>query len=414
MSDIKTQMRAYLETTPEVTFDEITATRALTSSNAAEKATPRPRQPNRWRGPLIAAGTAVAIVVAAAALLLVLRGGSIGVSDAPVIETSEAVIPPATPVPTTAATAPPVSGEGGVITVVVSDLTNAAGQDFAGVLMGYWAETPGAQSWAPGAPAWHGVAGFATTVDTDSFATSQPLGNVVEEWPDDPSDGLWPWPTGTARVPAGDYGLWLWTGKDHCCYSRWAPAASPGLRGCELRVSTTGRDQTIYIKDIPSDFGPCTTDPATAATGTVTIELDGVSGMEGYRILAGVWSEAADAPLAGGALWTIIDTDPYSDSDYVHPPIYPNPDTGGSDVEAWSADDYHWDSVAQLEPGRYQIVVWANPGELVPYGSHIPASPIERTCTLEVEVAAGRNTTVAITGISTDGEPCQTTTAPSP
>ena len=407
MSEIKTQLRAYLETTPEVTFGEI-MTAARDAEDGVEKVRPFPQQPGRWKGPLVAAGTAVAIVVAVAALLLVLRGGSVGVSDTPVTETSDAVIPPATTVPTTATSVPSVAGVGGAITVVITDLTDAAGNDLAGVLMSYDGESPGAPSWAPGAYKWGGVAGFATTVDADPFSASQTLGEVTEEDTAQWDDGLWPWPTGTASVPAGDYVLALWTGKDYCCYSRWAPAASPGLRGCELQVATTGQAQTIYVTDIPSEDGPCPTDPATAITGTVTIELDGVPDMEGYQLLAGVWSEAADPPLVGGAFWTIIDSDPFSDSDRVHPPIYPNPDVDNSETEGWGADDYFWDLTAQLKPGRYQIDLWANPGELSPYGSHIPASPIERTCTVDIEVTAGENTTVVITDIPADGEPCQT------
>ena len=219
-----------------------------------------PQGPGRWRGPLVAVGTAAAIVVAVAVVVLVLRGGSVGVSDTPVTETSVPVVPSETTVPVTATTVPPVAGPGGVVTVVVSDLTDAAGNDLAGVLMSYDAQSPDDYKW-------DGVAGFATTVDADSLSTSQTFGEVTEAWPEDPSEGLWPWPTGTASVPAGDYTLWLWTGKDYCCYSRWVPAATPGLRFCELRVSTTGQDQTIYVTDIPSDAGPCPTDPATAVTG---------------------------------------------------------------------------------------------------------------------------------------------------
>ena len=400
MGDIKTQLRAYLETTPEVTFDEIMAAVALEPGDGVELVRPRPQGPGRWRGPLVAVGTAAAIVVAVAVVVLVLRGGSVGVSDTPVTETSVPVVPSETTVPVTATTVPPVAGPGGVVTVVVSDLTDAAGNDLAGVLMSYDAASPDAYKW-------DGVAGFATPVDADSLSTSQTFGEVTEAWPEDPSEGLWPWPTGTASVPAGDYTLWLWTGKDYCCYSRWVPAATPGLRFCELRVSTTGQDQTIHVTDIPSDDGPCPTDPATAVTGTVTIELDALSGMEGYRLLAGIWSETADPPLVGAAFWTTIDSDPFSDTDLVHPPIYPNPDPGISDAQDWAIDDYFWGETAQLEPGRYQIDLWANPGELAPYGSHIPASPIERTCTIDVDVTAGQNTTVVITGIPAEGDPCR-------
>lgn len=405
MSDMKQQLRTYLETTPAVTFDEITAAAATNTESGTEMKHPRPQRSSKWKGPLVAVGTAAAIVVTAVAVVLVFRGGSVGVSDTPVTETSVAVVPSETTVPLTATTVPPVVGAGGVVTIVVSDLTDALGNELAGVLMSYDAESPAVYKW-------DGVAGFAVAVDADPFSTSQPLGEVTEAWAEEPSDGMWPWPAGTARVPAGDYSLQLWTGKDYCCYSRWMPAASPGLRGCELRVSTTGQDQTIYVTDILSDGGPCPTDPATAVTGTVTIEMDALSGMEGYRLLAGVWSETAEPPLVGAAFWTIVDSDLFSDSDRVHPPIYPNPDTEMSDIEGWAADDYFWNETAQLEPGRYRIDVWANPGELAPYGSHIPASPIERTCTIGVDVTAGENTTVVVTGMPKDGEPCQTATEP--
>jgi hypothetical protein len=407
MSDIKTQLRSYLENTPEVTSDEIMAAVTPHVGTDAELVHPQPRRSGRWRGPLVAAGTAVVIVVAVGAVMLVLRGGSIGVSDTPMAETSTAVVPSETTVPATATTVPPIAGMGGVVTVVVSDLTDALGNDLAGVLMSYDAESPQAYKW-------EGVAGFAVTVDADPFSSSETLGDVTEAWAKDPSDGQWPWPSGTATIPAGDYSLQLWTGKDYCCYSRWVPAASPGLRFCELRVTTTGQDQTIYVKDIPSDGGPCPTDPATAVTGTITISVEDLSDMEGYRLLAGVWSETGDTPLVGGAFWTIIDTDPFSDTDRVHPPIIPNPDREARDVEGWAANDYFWNETAQLEPGSYRIDIWANPGDLAPYGSHIPSSPIERTCSMDVDVTAGENTAITITEIPTDDGPCAIAAESSP
>jgi len=403
MSDIKAQLRTYLETTPEVTIDEITIAATPTSDIDTAMTHPRPQRSSQWKGPLVAAGTAVAIVVVVAAVVLVLRGGSVGVSDRPVTETSTPIVPAETTVAPPATTAPPIAGAGGVVTVVISDLTDAAGNEFAGVLMSHDAES-----------GWDGVAGFATTVDADPFSTTQTLGDVAEAWSDDPSDGQWPWPSGTATIPAGDYSLWLFTGTDYCCYSRWMPAGSPGLRGCELRVSTTGQDQTIYVKDIPHDEGPCTTDPETAVTGTATIELDALSGMEGYRILAGVWSETSELPLVGGSFWTIVDTAPFSDNDRVHPPIFPNPDTQLDDHGGWAADDYFWDSVAQLAPGRYRIDIWANPGELRPFGSHIPASPIKRSCSIDVDVTAGEDTTIVVTGVPMEHGPCAVAAEPIP
>ena len=407
MSDIKAQLRTYLEATPEVTIDEIRIAAAPTSDVDAAMTHPRPQRSSQWKGPLVAAGTAVAIVVVVAAVVLVLRGGSVGVSDTPVTETSTAIVPAETTIAPPATTVPPIAGAGGVVTVVVSDLTDAAGNQLAGVLMSYDAESPETYKW-------DGVAGFTTTVDADRFSATLALGDVTDAWSDDPSDGEWPWPSGTATVPAGDYSLQLWTGTDFCCYSRWTPAASPDLRGCELRVSTTGQNQTIYIKDIPRDGRPCTTDPETAVTGTVTIELDALSGMEGDRILAVVWSEVSDPSLVGGAFWTIVNTDPFSDKDRVHPPIFPNPDTEAGEVEGWAADDYFWSEAAQLAPGRYQIDIFANPDELKPFGSHIPASPIERSCSIDVDVTAGQNTTIVITDVPMEHGPCAVAAEPSP
>ena len=68
--------------------------------------------------------------------------------------------------------------------------------------------------------------------------------------------------------------------------------------------------------------------------------------------------------------------------------------------------DYLWDETAQLESGCYLLEFWANPGELAPYGSHIPASPIERTCRVEVEVTAGETSTVVISDIPVGDGPC--------
>lgn len=407
MSDIKAQLRTYLEATPEVTIDEIRIADAPSSDVDTAVAHPHPQRSSQWKGPLIAAGTATAIVMVVAAVVLVFRDGSVGVSDTPVTETSTAIVPAETTVAPPATTVPPIAGAGGVVTVEVSELTDAAGSQLAGVLMSYDAESPESYKW-------DGVAGFTTTVDADLFSATLALGDVRDAWSDDPRDGQWPWPSGTAAIPAGDYSLQLWTGKDFCCYSRWMPAASPGLRGCELRVSTTGQDQTIYVKDIPLDGGPCTTDPETAVTGTATIELDALSGMEGYRILAVAWSEVSDPSLVGGAFWAIVDTDPFSDEDRVHPPIIPNPVTEAGDAEGWAADDYFWNETAQLEPGRYQIDIFANPGELKPFGSHIPASPIERSCSIDIDVTAGQNTAVVITDIPVEHGPCALAAEPIP
>jgi hypothetical protein len=353
----------------------------------------------RWRvsGWVVAATAAMAVLVliGGAAILLGGPGGSI--VPLPPSESETTVV---TTVTTTEA--PEAQLLKGRVTVDVSKLVGSLGDDLAGVLMAYGdSDDPEVASDAR----WRGVAGFAVDVDSDPFSTSQVLGVVESTFPEEPFSGMWPWASGEAEIPAGDYTLWLWTGTDYCCYSRWTPADTPDLRGCEFRVSTNGEDQTIHIKDIPAG-GPCTTDPATATAGTINLSVENLSGMEGYRLLAGVWSQTHDPPVVGGAFWTVIESDPFTDSDRVHPAADPNPRTEVSEVEGWAAEDYLWDLTAQLEPGTYQVYYWANPGELDPYGSHVPAGPIERRCDIDVIVVAGYATDVIVTDMPPGDIPC--------
>lgn len=90
MSDIKTQLRSYLETTPEVTFDEIMDAATPAAGASAELARPRSQRSDLWRGPLVAAGTAAAIILGIAAVMLSLRAGS---DSVPVVDQ---VTPPIT------------------------------------------------------------------------------------------------------------------------------------------------------------------------------------------------------------------------------------------------------------------------------------------------------------------------------
>lgn len=145
----------------------------------------------------------------------------------------------------------------------------------------------------------------------------------------------------------------------------------------------------------------CTSDgrDEAAVTGTVTIAIEGAEGLVGYRVLAGVW-EGPD--IVGGAFWIIADSDPFTATDVVHPPNWDD-DPSGDTEDGWGASDYLWDETAALAPGTYQIEFWANPGELQPFGSMIPADPIERRCSMDVEVAAGETTTVTITEIPAQG-----------
>jgi hypothetical protein len=72
---------------------------------------------------------------------------------------------------------------------------------------------------------------------------------------------MWPWVSGEANIPAGDYALHLWVGKDCCCYGRWVPALTADLHGCEFPITTTGQNQIIRVTDIPvvDEFGACGT-----------------------------------------------------------------------------------------------------------------------------------------------------------
>jgi hypothetical protein len=339
--------------------------------------------------------SAVFVLIGGAAILL---GGSDGlIVPLPPSESETTVV---TTVSTTEA--PDVQVLTGRVTVDISELVGSLGDELAGVLMAY-SNLDDPELAAEGR--WRGVAGFAVEVDADPFSTSQVLGVVESAFPEDPSSGMWPWASGEAEIPAGDYTLWLWTGTDYCCYNRWKPADTPGLRGCEFQVSASGEDQTIHIKDIP-DEGPCATEPATATTGTINLSVENLSGMEGYRLLAGVWSETHDPSLVGGSFWTIIDRDPFTDTDLVHPAAFPNPRTEVTEVEGWGAEDYLWDLTAQLEPGTYRVSYWANPGELKPYGSHIPAEFIERRCDIAVNVAAGYVTDLIVTEMPRGDLPC--------
>jgi hypothetical protein len=66
-----------------------------------------------------------------------------------------------------------------------------------------------------------------------------------------------------------------------------------------------------------------------------------------------------------------------------------------------------------LEPGEYQILFAANPGELAPYSSHIPAAGYERGCSVAVDVVAGEVTELVITEIpmAVGDDLCQLATA---
>lgn len=138
--------------------------------------------------------------------------------------------------------------------------------------------------------------------------------------------------------------------------------------------------------------------------GSISISIKDWSGAEGYQVLAGVFTE--DYDLVGGALWVKVDQDPFSASDVVHPPMSPYENTRDLEPSDWGLEDYDWDEPARLEPGVYRITLWANPQELHPYGSHLPASSNERACHMVVEVSAGEVTSVVVTDIPKGSETC--------
>lgn len=136
---------------------------------------------------------------------------------------------------------------------------------------------------------------------------------------------------------------------------------------------------------------------ASAIPGSVTIVLDEWTGMEGYQVLAVVYAvPGSEPPLAGGAFWTMIDADPFTASDEVHPPLLGGDDLESDDWKDWAADDYAWDQTAILPPGRYEIQIVANPEYLVPIGSHIPAAGAERECAMTLDLVAGEAATIVV------------------
>jgi hypothetical protein len=127
-------------------------------------------------------------------------------------------------------------------------------------------------------------------------------------------------------------------------------------------------------------------------SGTLSISVEDWAGVEGYRLMAGVWSD--DYDLVGASFWTIVDSDPFSVEDGLHPLAVPP-----GDEQPWGLGDYLWDKTMWLDPGTYRIEFWANPGELPPYGNYIPSDGIERSCWVDVEVRDGEVSKVVISDI---------------
>jgi sugar lactone lactonase YvrE len=129
-----------------------------------------------------------------------------------------------------------------------------------------------------------------------------------------------------------------------------------------------------------------------AETGTISIQASNWVGVDGHRLFVLVDNGYS---VVGGAFWIRVDGDPFAGQDLVHP--YRRNLSGGI------AEEYLWGETARLEPGTYQITLYLDPVDLFPFGHALPRSPIERQCTIEVEVTAGRNT-VAVVGATPGSE----------
>lgn len=139
----------------------------------------------------------------------------------------------------------------------------------------------------------------------------------------------------------------------------------------------------------------------------------------GYRILAVVWDGLPDeGNLVGGAFWWMNDEG--NGGDGVHPANQGDDNTAReipSDedeprrVPDWVARAFLPTETVRIEPGTYTIEVWANPSELTPSANpRIPAESAERSCSIEVEITAGRHLDVFIHDIPTDGGECPNNT----
>jgi hypothetical protein len=127
------------------------------------------------------------------------------------------------------------------------------------------------------------------------------------------------------------------------------------------------------------------------APGTITLVLREWEGMVGYEVLTVVIDTDGsrdDSPIVGAAGYGIIGTDPFSLTEVAHPPIL-GADAEGTTWPDWATDDYVWDETAIFGPGEYRVEIVANPGQLTPYGSHVPATGAERRCVAIVEMAEG-------------------------
>ncbi|MDH3398343.1 MAG: hypothetical protein OEM81_11005, partial [Acidimicrobiia bacterium] len=159
-----------------------------------------------------------------------------------------------------------------------------------------------------------------------------------------------------------------------------------------LRFEAWSGDGMYSVSEIQVFAAPKLEAGTGATTGTITIQASDWRGVDGHRLFALVDDGYS---VVGGAFWIRVDGDPFSGQDFVHP--YERTFSGGI------AEEYLWGETARLEPGTYQVTLYLDPVELLPFGHALPRSPIERQCTIEVVVTAGRNT-VAVVGATPGSE----------
>jgi len=113
------------------------------------------------------------------------------------------------------------------------------------------------------------------------------------------------------------------------------------VTACAESESSAGITAT---KETPTTAAPTTTtttepEPTTTSsgpgstTGIIKLSVRDWSAVNGYRLLAVVWDESYD-DLAGGAFWKLIDSDPFSDTDIVHPAFW-GEDPPGVEYDSW-------------------------------------------------------------------------------
>jgi hypothetical protein len=132
-------------------------------------------------------------------------------------------------VPATTATA------AATVSVSVGSIEGAVGSQLAGVLF------RGATATNPDR---NGVGGFAARVDADPFSTTQQVLQPQrgQDWRPFPGVSEEP-----LRVEPGTYTLDLWLAPQLGPYSRWVPAGTPGLAGCETTFDVGQGALTVEI-----------------------------------------------------------------------------------------------------------------------------------------------------------------------